>query len=87
MSDDQFDAAALIAGRQHHAPGSKRGARDAATQAARNKERSRRSVAARNRAVSVLIDLHLGQYRALYSAALTEVNAERGPRPGDEATT
>lgn len=51
---------------------------------AREKDRRGRSAHARSRAVTALCIAFPDEYRQLYLAALEEVNAERGPLPGDE---
>lgn len=61
-----------------------RGKRDHATAEARKKERNGRAGVAQSRALRMLAKAHPDDYRTLYEAAKAEVDAERGPLPGDE---
>ena len=52
---------------------------------ARKLERGRRNLAVRI-ALSILRDRHRQEYQALYETAVSRVDRERGPLPGDGAT-
>ena len=56
-----------------------------AIRAARVKEQALRNNAARNRAFYALKTAHQNDYREFYREAFAEVNAERGPLPGDKS--
>jgi hypothetical protein len=53
--------------------------------AVRRNEQQNRSATARMRALHALARAFPDEYRTLYQAAKAEVNAERGPLPGDES--
>lgn len=53
----------------------------------RSEERSRRTASAQFRATKALRRLHADDWRSLYLQALAQLDAERGPLPGDEAAS
>lgn len=52
---------------------------------ARRQEQRSRNGTASARAKSALLQAFPDEYRTLYEAAKAEINAERGPLPGDDA--
>jgi hypothetical protein len=58
---------------------------DPETAAARQKEQADRSANAKVRARAALAAAYPDDWRTLYLAAKAEINAERGPLPGDAA--
>lgn len=78
----------LAVAREHTNPGRGSGARgftfppDVAK--ARRTEQIRRSATAQGRAKTALLHRHKVEYDELYAKFVAEVNAERGPLPGDD---
>lgn len=51
----------------------------------RHQEQQRRSGKASSRAKSILMHRHKAEYDELYAVLWAEINAERGPLPGDKS--
>jgi len=80
-TDDEFYRQAL-AGRVRVAR-ERIGRLDPETTKARNAENTRRHMEARRRATQAIANLHPEEFARLRDAARREVDAERGPLPGD----